>query len=114
MNKKCIHADSGDSYHTELVPRLICVFSCSGFSHVVAHIRVKSGKFGRLAEFGQRSCFIHILISGIKNKLTEQTSKILMRRFIRCRLIWSSTVCKCMFEFTRCPKLPDFMRAVQI
>ena len=24
------------------------------------------------------------------------------------RLIWISTVCKCVSEFTRCPKLPDF------
>ena len=34
--------------------------------------------------------------------------KILMRRLIRSRLIWISTVCKCVSEFTRCPKLPDF------
>ena len=31
-----------------------------------------------------------------------------MRRLIRSRLIWISAVCKCMFEFTWCPKLPDF------
>ena len=34
--------------------------------------------------------------------------KILMRRLIRSRLIWISTVCRRMFEFTWCPKLPDF------
>ena len=70
--------------------------------------RVKSGKFGRSAKFGQRPCLFHILIIGIKNELTKQTEKILMRRLIRSRLIWISTVCKCMSEFTRCPKLPDF------
>ena len=31
-----------------------------------------------------------------------------MRRLIRSRLIWISTVSKCMSEFTWCPKLPDF------
>ena len=31
-----------------------------------------------------------------------------MRRLIRSCLIWISTVCKCMSEFTWCPKLPDF------
>ena len=31
-----------------------------------------------------------------------------MRRLIRSRPIWISTVCKCTSEFTRCPKLPDF------
>ena len=39
-------------------------------------IRVKSG-FGRLAKFGQRPCWFHILIIGIiiaiKNKLTKQS-----------------------------------------
>ena len=34
--------------------------------------------------------------------------KILMRRLIKSRLIWILTVCKCMSEFTCCPKLPDF------
>ena len=52
--------------------------------------------------------FVSYLIIGIKNKLTKQTVKILMRRLIRSRLIWISTVCKCMSELTRCPKLPDF------
>ena len=64
--------------------------------------RVKSGKFGRSAKFGQRHCSFHILIIGIKNKWTKQTVKILMRR-----LIWIYTVCKGMSEFTWCPKLPD-------
>ena len=58
--------------------------------------RVKSGKFGRSAKFGQRLCLFHVLIIGIKNKLTKQTVKILMRR-----LIWISIVCKCMSEVTR-------------
>ena len=31
-----------------------------------------------------------------------------MRRLIKSRLIWISTVCKCMSEFIWCPKLPDF------
>ena len=30
--------------------------------------RVKSGKFGRSAKFGQRPCLFHILIIVIKNK----------------------------------------------
>ena len=42
--------------------------------------RVQSGKFGRSAKFGQRPCLFHILMIGIKNKLTQQTVKILMRR----------------------------------
>ena len=63
-------------------------------------VMVKSGKFGRSAKFGQRPCLFHILTIGIKNKLTKQTVKILMRRLIRSRLIWISTVCKCMFKFT--------------
>ena len=62
--------------------------------------RVKSGKFGRLAKFGKRHCSFHILIIGIKNKLTKHTVKILMRRLIRSRLIWIYTVCKCVSEFT--------------
>ena len=70
--------------------------------------QVKSGKFGRSAKFGQRPCLIPILNIEIKNKLTKQTVKILMRRLIRSRLIWISTVCKSVSEFTRCPKLPDF------
>ena len=44
-------------------------------------------------------CF-HILNIGIKNKLTKQTVKILMRRLIRSRLIWIFTVYKCVSEFT--------------
>ena len=31
-----------------------------------------------------------------------------MRRLTRSRLIWISTVCKCISELTHCPKLPDF------
>ena len=62
--------------------------------HFVGFIRVKSGNFG------QRPCLLQILIIEIKNKLTKQTVKILMRRLIRSRFIWISTVCKCMSEFT--------------
>ena len=40
--------------------------------------RVKSGIFGQTAKFGQRPCLFHILNIGIKNKLTNQTVKILM------------------------------------
>ena len=49
--------------------------------------RVKSGIFGQTAKFGQPPCFFHISNIGIKNKLTKQTVKILMRRLIRSRLI---------------------------
>ena len=38
----------------------------SKFGPVVIFLRVKSGKFGRSAKFGQRSCLFHILIIGIK------------------------------------------------
>ena len=64
------------------------------------HIRVKSGIFGQTAKFGQPPCLFHSSIIGIKNKLTKETVKILMRRLIRSRLIWISTVCKCVSEFT--------------
>ena len=70
--------------------------------------RVKSGKFGRSAKFGQRLWLFHILIFGIKNQLSKQTMKIQMRRLTRSRLIWISSVCKCVSEFTWCPKLSDF------
>ena len=69
---------------------------------------VKSGKFGRSAQFEQWPCLFFILIIVIKNKLNQQTVKILMRRLIRSRLIRIFTVCKCLSEFTWCPKLPDF------
>ena len=62
--------------------------------------RVKSGKFGQTAKFGQPLCLFHSSMIGIKNKLTKQTVKILMRRLIRSRLIWISTVCKRVSEFT--------------
>ena len=57
--------------------------------------RVKSGIFGQTAKFGQPLCLFYSSIIGIKNKLTKQTVKILMRRLIRSRLIWISIVCKC-------------------
>ena len=70
--------------------------------------RVKSGKFGRSAKSGQPRNLYYSSIIEIKNKLTKQTVKILMRRLIRSRLIWIYTVCKCVSEFTWCPNLPDF------
>ena len=42
--------------------------------------KVKSGIFGQTAKFGQRPCSFHISIIGIKNKLTNQKVKILVRR----------------------------------
>ena len=69
--------------------------------------RVKSGIFGKTAKFEQRPCLFHISNIGIKNKLTNQTVKILMRRLIRSRLIWIYTVCKCVSEITWCPNLRD-------
>ena len=75
---------------------------------MVPELRVKLGIFGQTAKFGQRPCLFHISNIGIKNKLTKQTVKILMRRLIRSRLIWISTVCECMSEFTWCPNLSDF------
>ena len=44
--------------------------------------RVKLGIFGQTAKFGQRPCLFHISNIGIKNKLTKETVKILMRRLI--------------------------------
>ena len=49
------------------------------FTSMDSH-RVKSGKFGQTAKFGQPLCLFHSSNIGIKNKLTKQTVKILMRR----------------------------------
>ena len=65
-----------------------------------AQYRVKSGIFGQTAKFGQPPCLFHSSVIGIKNKLTKQTVKILMTLLLRSRLIWISTVCKCVSEFT--------------
>ena len=62
--------------------------------------RVKSGKFGQSSKFGQLPCLLHVSNVGIKNKLTKQTVKILMRRLIRSPLIWFYTVFKRVSEFT--------------
>ena len=43
---------------------------------------VKLGKFGLPAKFRQRPWLFHILIIGIKNKLTKQTVKIIRSRLI--------------------------------
>ena len=72
-------------------------------------VREKSGNFGQTAKFGQRPCLFHISNIGINNKLTKQTVKILTRRLIGSCHIWIYTVSKCVSEFTRCPKLPDFL-----
>ena len=61
--------------------------------------RVKSGILGQTAKLGQPPCLFHSSIIDIKNKITKQTVKILMRRLIRSRLIWISTVCKGVSEF---------------
>ena len=45
----------------------------------VSAVWVKSGKFGWTAKFRQPACLFHILIIGIKNKLTKQPMKILSR-----------------------------------
>ena len=42
-------------------------------------LRVKSGIFGQTAKFGQRLSLFNISNIGIKNKLTKQAVKILMR-----------------------------------
>ena len=63
--------------------------------------RVKSGIFGQTAKFRQSPCLFHSSVNGIKSKLTTKTVEILMRRLIRSHLIWISTVCKCVSEFTR-------------
>ena len=42
--------------------------------------RVKSGKLGQTAEFGQPTCLFHSSVIGIKNQFSMQTVKILMRR----------------------------------
>ena len=70
--------------------------------------RVKSGNLGhQVNSDSDLVCFIFQLLE-CKNKLTKQTVKILMRRLVRSCLVWISSVCKCMSEFTWCPKLPDF------
>ena len=61
-------------------------------------VRVKSGILGQTASFGQSPCLFHSSIIGIKNKLTKQTVKILMRRLIGSRLIW-------IFLLQTCPNL---------
>ena len=64
-------------------------------SNFLENTRVK-GKFGRSAKFGQPLSLYYSSIIEIKNKLTKQTVKILMRRLIRSRLIWIYTVCNCV------------------
>ena len=84
-----------------------CFLSIAKYAMVTD--RVKSCKFWRSATFGLRACLFHILIIGIKNKLTKQTVKLLMRG-----LTWISIVCKCMSEFTWCLKLHDFTLLVSL
>ena len=71
-------------------------YECSS----VVYTRVKLGIFGQTAKFEKRPCLIHISNIGMKNELTKQTVKILMRRLIRSRLMWIYTVCKCVSKFT--------------
>ena len=49
-------------------------------SNFLENTRVKSGKFGWSAKFGQPLSLYYSSIIEIKNKLTKQTVKILMRR----------------------------------
>ena len=58
--------------------------------HSLLKIRVKSCNLGHQVN----SYLFHILIIGIKNELTKQTVKILMRQLIRSCFIWISTVYK--------------------
>ena len=68
--------------------------------------RVKSGKFGRSAKFGKRPCLIHILTIGIKNKLTKQTVKILMRRLVSSGFALFANVCPNLPGVRSYPTLP--------
>ena len=74
--------------------------SCGNRDKKQETARVKSGMFGHTAKFGQSPCLFHSSNIGINYKLTKQTVKILMRRLKRSRLIWISTVCKRVSEFT--------------
>ena len=97
---------------TFVIGAICCIFfllglplTCPVSALLHSRYRVKSGIFGQTAKIGQRPCgqrpcLFHISNIGIKHKLTKQTVKILMRRLIRSRLIWTFTVCKCVFEFT--------------
>ena len=59
--------------------------------------RVKLGIFGQTAKFGQPPCLMHSSVIGIKNKLTKQTVKILMRRVSSEFPLFGNV----------CPNLPD-------
>ena len=59
----------------------------------------KSGIFGQTAKFGQPPFLFHSSIIEIRNKLTKQTVKILMRRL---------TVCKCVSELNDVRIYPTF------
>ena len=63
--------------------------------------RVKSDIFGQTAKFGQPPCLSHSSIIGVKNKLTKQTVKILMRRLIRTHCLQMCVRIDLMSEFTR-------------
>ena len=102
-----------ESYRWEEIPSWYHWITRSGMPTESLMGRVKSGMFGQTFKFGQRSCLFHTSITGIRNKLTKQTVKILMRRLIRSRLIWIYTVCKCVSEFTWCPNLPDFTLTIR-
>ena len=59
------------------------MYLCSFMEHSIGlkrvKFRVKSSIFGQTAKFGQPPCLFHSSVIGIKNKLTKQTVKILMR-----------------------------------
>ena len=62
--------------------------------------RVKSGIIGRTAKLRQPLCLFHGSVIVMKTKLTKQTAKILMRRYIRA-------VSSGFPQFANvCPKLP--------
>ena len=70
--------------------------------------RVKSGNFRHQVNSDSDLVCCIFYYWNKRNKLIKQIVKMQMRRLIRSRLIWISTFCKCMSEFTQCPKLPDF------
>ena len=92
--------DNNDTFLSAICLFFFQIYSCSLDQVKHQTSMVESGIFGQTAKFGQLTSLFHISNIGIKNKLTKQTVKILMRRLIRSRLIWIYTVCKCVSEFT--------------
>ena len=116
------HSFPSSILHCQRTPTLSIAFSTwvilssekmqnrrTGFNHAIPMtifatnsllFRVKWSIFRQTAKFGQPPCLFHSSVIGIKTKLTKQKVKILMRQLIRSHLIWISTVCKCVSEFT--------------